>query len=254
MPEEKTSLCDYFIHLLFFIYFAVLLSERMQSLIRTFVCSLENSFNSGFNIYVNTLSILSICATIVYLIATNRALFTGLCTRSASVHNSIQMGALCIAAGILLLSGMVHTEYTIAPIQFGAYGALIIAMVIRTATVQSETDNKLLLWLSLIYLTAFSMAIPVMYRSDIAHASLFHILEAITAILLVGAFTWMMYLVFTGCAVNLFYLIPMLTAAILDAILLAMRWREQVNSFVLIFIIVATVLFAVGKILISIRH
>lgn len=249
MPEEKVSLCVYFIHLLFFLYFAVLFAERTQSLVRTFAYSAKNSFGNGFNIYVNSLSILSLCATIVYLLATNRALFVGLFTRSAEVHNSVQMGALCIAAGILLLSGMVHTEYTIAPIQFGAYGALIIAMVIRTVMVQSVADNKLLLWLSLIYLTAFSMAIPVMYRSGISHASLFHVLEAITALLLVGAFTWMMYLVFTGCAVNLFYLIPMLTAAILDVILLALRWREQVNSFVLIFLIVAAALFTVGKIL-----
>lgn len=249
MSEEKVSLGVYFIHLMFFLYFAVLFAERTQSLVRTFADPAQKPFGDGFNIYVNGLSVLSLCATVVYLLATNRALFAGLFTRSAQVHNAVEMGALCVAAGILLLSGMVHTEYTIAPVQFGAYGALIVAMIIRTAMVQSEAGSKLLLWFSLIYLTAFSMAIPVMYRSGIARAPLFHALEAVTALLLVGAFTWMLYLVFTGCAVNLFYVVPMLTAAILDAILLAMRWQEQVNSFVLIFVIVAGVLFAVGKVL-----
>ncbi|MDD6800737.1 MAG: hypothetical protein PUE85_10035 [Firmicutes bacterium] len=249
MSEEKVSFGVYFIHLMFFLYFAVLFAERTQSLVRTFTDSSKKPFGNGFDIYVNGLSVFSLCATVIYLFATNRAFFASLFTRSAQVHNAVSMGALCVAAGILLLSGMVHTEYTIAPLQFGAYGALIVAMIIRTAMVQSEADSKLLLWFSLIYLTAFSMAIPVMYRSGITRAPLFHALEAVTALLLVGAFTWMLYLVFTGCAVNLFYLVPMLTAAVLDAILLAMRWNEQVNSFVLIFVIVAGVLFAVGKVL-----
>ena len=249
MSEEKVSLGVYLIHLMFFLYFAVLFAERTQSLVRTFADPAQKPFGDGFSVYVNSISILSLCATVIYLLVTNRMLFVGLFTRSAQVHDAVQIGALCIAAGVLLLSGMVHTEYTIAPLQFGAYGALIVAMLIRTAMVQSEADSKLLLWLSLAYLTAFSVAIPVVYRSGIARAPLFHALEAVTALLLVGAFTWMQYLGFTGCAVDLFYLVPILTAAVLDAVLLIMRWQEKVNSFVLIFVILAGVLFVVGKVL-----
>ena len=249
MSKQIVSFGEYCVHLMFFLYFAVLFAERTQSLVRTFADGSIHPFGDGFHTYTNLLSLLSLGATVIFLLTTNRALFIGLFTRSAQVHDSIRMGALCVAAGILLLSGMVHTEYTIAPIQFGAYGALIVAMIIRTAMVQSQASSKLLLWLSLAYLTAFSMAIPVMYRSGIAHASLFHTLEAITALLLVGAFTWMLYLVFTGCAERLFFLVPMLTAAVLDTILLKMRWQEEINSFVLIFLIAAGVLFAAGKVL-----
>lgn len=252
MDQGKVSLGAYFINLLFFVYFAVLFAERVQSMVRTFADPAVRPFGDGFHIYVNLLTLLSLAGTVVYLLATNRAHFAALFTRDAGVHSAVNIGALCIAAGILLLSGMVHTEHTVAPVQFGAYGALIIAMVIRTAMVQGEAGNRFLLWFSLVFLTAFSMAIPVMYHTSIPQAALFHILEAVTAALLVAAFTGMMYQVFTGCAVNLFAVWPMLVAAVLDGILLAMRWREQVNTFVLIFLVVAAVLWCVGKV-ISVR-
>lgn len=245
----KVSLTDYFIRFLFFVYFAVLFAERAQSLIRTFADPAQKPFGDGFSVYVNLVSLFSLGATVLYLLCTNRAFFVGLFTRNIEVHAQIHMGALCIAAGILLVSGMVHTEYTMAPVQFGAYGALIVAMVLRTVTVQAQASSKPMLWLSLIYLTAFSMAIPVMYRAHMDKAVPFHVLEAITALALVFAFTFMLYRVFTGCAVNLFFWAPILVAVVLDAVLLWLRWQEQVNTFVLIFIIASAVLFAAGKIL-----
>ena len=41
----------------------------------------------------------------------------------------------------------------------------------------------------------------------------------------------------------------MILAAAGDAVILAMRWQESVNTFVLIFLIASLVLFAAGKIL-----
>ena len=40
----------------------------------------------------------------------------------------------------------------------------------------------------------------------------------------------------------------MIIAAVADAVILAMRWREKVNAFVLIFIILSAVVFAVGRV------
>jgi len=156
------------------------------------------------------------------------------------------MELLCIAAGLILVSGMVHTEYTVAPIQFGAYGALIVAMIIQTALTQQRSDKPVLLWLSVAFLTAFSMAIPVMYRSDIANAAFFHVAEAIAALVLVAMFTGMLYKVFCGDATNLFYFVPMLSALVLDTVLIVMRSREEINWFVLVSLIATCVLFLIG--------
>ena len=40
----------------------------------------------------------------------------------------------------------------------------------------------------------------------------------------------------------------MIIAAVADAVILAMRWREKVNTFVLIFIILSAVVFVVGRV------
>lgn len=55
-----------------------------------------------------------------------------------------------------------------------------------------------------------------------------------------------------GKGENLLCWIPMLIAAVGDAVILAMRWREKVNSFVLIFILLAALLFVLGKILFAV--
>lgn len=247
MPGEKVSLSSYFINLLFFLYFAILFAERLQSVVRSIADPAVHPMGSGFHRYVYVMTFCSLAVGVIFLIVTNYALFPALFTRSATVYAKVDLGTLSIAAGILLLSGMVHTEYTIAPLQFVAYGALIIAMFIRTATVTPSSGNPALLWLSLIYLTAFSMAIPVMYESQIGLSTLFHVIEAVTAILLVFVFTYFMRIVFVGDATNLFFWLPILVTAVLDGVLIAMRWKEKVNTFVLIFLIVACVLFCVGK-------
>lgn len=246
---KKADVPAYLIHLLFFLYFVILAGERLQSLIRSFADPAVHAWGDGFNGYVYTLTILSLGVAAVYLLVRCRALFCAPFTRNAALHAKIDRGALCVAAGIILLAGMVHTEYTIAPVQFAAYGALILAMVIHTAATHKTAARPWLRWLSLVYLTLLSMAIPVMYRSHIRLSALFHVLEAITAVVLVYLFTRMMHRVFTGDATDLFSLPPILIAAVLDGVLLGLRWQEEVNAFVLIFIIAACVCWCVGKLI-----
>ncbi|MBO5355883.1 MAG: hypothetical protein J6B09_07455 [Clostridia bacterium] len=247
MENQKISMSVYFIHLLFAVYFIVLTTERVQSIVRSVRDPAVLLFGDGFNRYVYLVTFLSLAVSLIYLIVTNGNLFVGVFTRSARVHGSVRMERLCIAAGLILVSGMVHTEYTVAPIQFGAYGALIVAIIIQTALTQKRSDKPVLLWLSVSFLTAFSMAIPVMYRSNIAYAGLFHVLEAITALVLVAMFTGMLYKVFCKDATNLFYFVPMLTALVLDTVLIVMRSREEINWFVLISLIATCVLFLIGR-------
>ena len=109
------------------------------------------------------------------------------------------------------------------------------------------------LWMSLIYLILFSMAIPVMYHSEIEKAILFHVIEAVVSLALVAAFAVLMYKVLIGNAVNLFYVIPIAIAVIGDTIIVAMRWKEKVNGFVLIFLIAASVMWIAGRIAAAVR-
>ena len=247
MEAQVASWSVYFIHLLFAVYFIVLAAERVQSIVRSVKDPAVLLLGDGFNGYVYLITFLSLAVSLVYLMVTSGNLLVGIFTRSARVHGSISMGRLCIASGLILVSGMVHTEYTVAPIQFGAYGALIVAMILQTARAQGRSDKPILLWLSVTFLTAFSMAIPVMYRSNIENAGLFHVLEAITALVLVAMFTGMLYKVFCKDATNLFYFVPMLTVLVLDTVLIVMRRQEEINWFVLISLIATCVLFLIGR-------
>ena len=180
--EHKLSIV---ISWLVLVYFAVLFAERVQSMARTvYGPNGKGLLSSGFDTYVNLLTCISLLATLVLLVTINRDFLRSLID-SSTVPDYTRLS---VTAGVLLLAGMVHTENTIAPLQFGAYGAIILAMVLRTAETAPAADSKFKLWYSLAYLTVFSMSIPVMYRSFIEKATLFHIIAAVTAIVLVVCF------------------------------------------------------------------
>lgn len=223
------------------LYFVVLYAERTQSLIRVLLVR-GLFFADAFEGYVNLLTALSLIAAAVLL-----AVWNGDFWRSLSGKTAPDYTRLSVTAGVLLLSGMVHTEYTIAPVQFIAYGALIAAMILRTAeTARGQAQT----WYSLVYLVSFSMAIPVMYRAVfIPRCGLFHALEAVAAVVLVAFFTLMMRRVFLGEAEDLLQITPLLVAVVADAAILAWRWKEAVNTFVLIFAALTLVLFIIGKLL-----
>lgn len=248
MGKNVVSVNEYFIHLLFALYFMILPAERVQSLVRSACDPATHWFSDAFNGYVYTVTVISLCVSVVYILITNSNLFAGIFTRNAEIHNGVRMGPLCIAAGMILVSGMVHTEYTVAPVQFGAYGALIVAMIIQTAVMQNQSSRPVLLWLSVAFLTAFSMAIPVMYRSGMANAAVIHVLEAVTSLVLVGLFTAMLFRVFSGDATDLFGWIPMLTAIVLDGILLFLQRNGEINRFVLVALAFTCILFCAGVI------
>ena len=229
---------------LFLLYFILLMIERTQSIIRV-MTSKNKFFQNGFSGYVNTLTLVSIIGTVILLAGFNKGFWISLFLSTTDVSSNL----LCITAGVLLLSGMVHMDYTIPGLQFGAYGALIVGLILRTI-VSAQLDYSVFrLWYSLFYLIVYSMAIPVMYQSSIKKAVFFHILEAITAFVLVIIFTFMMMAVMNGQAENLLLWFPFLLMIIPDAVLIAMRWKESKNIFVLIFAALSALLFILGKIL-----
>lgn len=224
-------------------YFLILFAERIQSLVRSFSDPSYRVFGTPFDRYVNILAILSLAATVVLLAGFNGSFWASLAGSRDSDYR-----ILTLTAGVMLLSGMVHTEYTVAPVQFGAYGMLIVAMVLQTVISASGSGNAFHLWYSFIYLTVFSMAIPVVYRSEIKNAGIFHLIEAIVSVVLVAAFTYMLYLMFSENGSNLLLWVPIIIAAIGDAVILAMSWKDSVNTFLLIFAIASVIVFALGKI------
>lgn len=249
MENSHVSILRYFINLSFVLYFVILLAERLQSIVRCFMD--KNLKSDALDIYMYVLVILSLTGAFVFLLVKQRAMFTGLFTRSTEVYDKIDLGLLSIAAGIILFSGMVHTEYTIPGIQFASYGALVLAMILQTAGRTGQGQNTPALWITLSYIVAFSMAIPVVYRSEINLHTLFHILEIVVSAVMIVSFTIMMRRLFTGNGVGLFSICVIATAAIGDAVLIAMRWKEKVNSFVLIFIVLSVILWTIGRIMVT---
>ena len=237
---------------LIMLYFIILFAERVQSIVRSIRDKDVKLFGSGFNSYVYLAVFLSLAAFLVLLAVGNASFLKSLFTMNMNVYRSIDYRMLSITAGVILVSGMVHTEY-IPGIQFASYGMLIAALVIKTACVNAQAEDHVLLWMSLIYLILFSMAIPVMYHSEIEKATLFHVIEAVVSLALVAAFAVLMYKVLIGNAVNLFYVIPVAIAVIGDTIIVAMRWKEKVNGFVLIFLIAASVMWIAGRIAAAVR-
>ena len=118
MVNEKVSWAVYAMNMLIFIYFVVLYGERLQSLIRSVKDSEVRLYGSAFNAFVYSVSIVSMIAAAVFLAGWNREFFAGLFDRNAALYGQIDYGRLSIAAGILLFSGMVHTEHTVPAIQF----------------------------------------------------------------------------------------------------------------------------------------
>ena len=243
--EHKMSIA---ISWLTMLYFVILFAERVQSMVRVVYVGNKGMLSTGFDSYVNVLTCCSLLAALIMLFTLNRDFLRSLIDSSVVPDYS----KLSVTAGVILISGMVHTEYTIAPLQFGAYGMLILAMILRTVETAPAADSRFRLWYSVIYLTVFSMSIPVMYHSYIEQAVLFHVLSAVTALVLVGCFTYMMRLVFIGQAEDLLLIVPVVLMAVLDAAVIIMRWSEEVNTFALIFAVAAAVMFIIGKIVFAV--
>lgn len=230
----------YLINLSFILYFLILLTERTISVVLSFVNGI-NITNDLFNSYTYLLVFASLGAWLLYTLLRCLNSFKALFKSDVE----IPFKDLCIASGIILLSGMVHTEYTISIIQFVAYGILIVGILLRVILI--KTKNIALKWLSFAYLVAFSMAIPVMYHSNIDLHVLFHIIEAVASFALVILFTNLLLMLFSDKD-DLFMLIPISAAVLLDISLIILRWNEEINWFVLIFISLSFILFVIGYI------
>ena len=93
---------------LFLIYFLVLFIERGQSLVLSYFHLKKDMFSSSFDIYVNSAAMVSLLSFVVMVSFFNKGFWSSLISEEAVVDYSM----LTVTAGVLLVSGMVHTEYT----------------------------------------------------------------------------------------------------------------------------------------------
>ena len=98
--------------LLFLLYFTVLLSERIQSILRIVLDPSMKLFSSPFDIYVETLALASMVISVILLLFFNKEFWLTL----SGMDVTPDYGRLALTATVLLFSGMVHTEHTIPPL------------------------------------------------------------------------------------------------------------------------------------------
>ena len=227
--------------------FLILFVERLQSLLRA--VSADQFFMDTFESVAGVIVSLSLLSAVVLLAFFNKTFWKSLGGKAEPDY-----AMMTVTAGVILVSGMIHTEYTIPAIQFASYGMLIVAMILRAVQLMPETKNRFGLWYSLIYLTVFSMAIPVVYKHyTLTNATLFHVIEYLVMLALVISFTIMLRRLFLGRGENLLLWIPFAIMAVGDAVVLWMGWAAEVNAFVLIFAALSVILFIIGKIIFAVR-
>lgn len=251
---QKTSTADKAKMIFLLLYFLILTIERIISLVSVFTGDLASY--DPLDWYMTALTVLSIIGAYTFIFTKcrmNVKKYPNGKVSGSPMADADNFGKLAVAAGILLLGGMVHTHGTIPPIQFASYGMILISMAIHTAVQVKQNGGGLLRWLSFSYIVAFSMAIPVVYHTSIELSWLFIPLEIVVSAGMVVLFTVMLRGFYMGTGEYGFPILPIIAAVIGDATVLALRWNEEINFFVLIFICVAAPLYIVGKV-VSKKH
>ncbi|MDE7230502.1 MAG: hypothetical protein K2N56_08495 [Oscillospiraceae bacterium] len=228
------------------LYFLILTAERVISLVICFTNDLSK--HDSLDYYMIALTVLGIFGAYIY----GAIKFTDALKHSdgdESERRGSVFGDLAVAAGILLLGGMVHTDGSIPVMQFVSYGMILISMALHTVQNVKNTGSAARSWISFSYTVAYSMAIPVVYHTKIELANVFVPLEIIVSAGMVIMFTGMLRRFYNENGENKFFPVWFLFALIGDAAVLALRWQEEINFFVLIFISVTTLLWLIGSIL-----
>lgn len=228
------------------LYFLLLTVERIISLIVCF--SGDFSSYDALDYYMTALTIMAVFGAYVVVVVK--------CTDAVKHQDDEDYepkgnlyGNLAVAAGVLLLGGMVHTAGSVPAMQFISYGMILVSMAIHTVQSIKQFGNADRKWLSFAYTVAYSMAIPVVYHTNIDIAFLFIPIEAAVSAGMVALFTIMLKRFYDDDGESSFSLLPFLAALFGDFLVLAMRWHEEVNVFVLIFICITSVLWFAGNIL-----
>ena len=181
MTENSKKTADFskFKFIFLALYFVILTIERVISVVK--FCMGGHKTADQLEYYMIMLTLFAIFGSYIYAVIR----FMGVVKN----HDSDIFSELAIAAGILLLGGMVHTEGSILPMQFASYGMILIAMAFHTAESAKNFGGAAMKWVTFGYITAYSMAIPVVYHTNIELANVFIPIECIVSAGMVGMFT-----------------------------------------------------------------
>ena len=237
MGKEKASVFNVAKIIGFSLYFAILFTERVLALVFSVKGGGEYALTSGnfFNYLAYSVTALSLAAgTALFarlFVALIRSLRTG-STYDFRVHSREWV----IAATVLLFGGMMHTGFTLAGMQFAAYGFLIAALILSAVEGCLSGGDKYEGVVSAVYLVLFSMSIPVCYISFMEDPLRipFFVAEFAAVFALVPVFGVMTdRLMRTG--VTTFTPIFPALMTVLSGATVALKWSESINWFVLIF-------------------
>lgn len=242
--KRKTNILDKLKLCFLLLYFPILTVERIISLVSVFMG--DFSAYDALDWYMTALTLFALFGAYIYMI-TKCELFARNYSSDSTMFSTRNFGRLSIAAGILLLGGMVHTNGTIPGIQFASYGMILASMAVHTAQQVKLSGGALRKWLSFAYIVAFSMAIPVVYHSGIALSWLFIPLECVVSVGMVVLFTIMLKHFYESDGEYGFSFVPFSVMVIGDAAVIYLRWNEEINFFVLIFASLAAALWIAGR-------
>lgn len=262
MNSKKAKILSKLKLIFLVLYFLILFAERLLAVILSINTGGEYALLSGnvFNYIAYGITALSLVAGVVLMIKVLPAMFVSIFTNK-EYDFAKNYGAIVTAATVILFGGMMHTGFTVAPVQFVAYGFLIASMVVRTIECCLETKNASSLdasnagdakegkslrfasIVSVIYLTLLAMAVPVSYISfqALPLRAIFFVVEFAAVFVLVPAFGCMLHIFYKKGVTSFSFVFPLLVF-MLSGLTVALKWREEINWFVLIFLVL-TVLF-----------
>ncbi|MBR1862357.1 MAG: hypothetical protein IJ796_10975 [Lachnospiraceae bacterium] len=230
------------------LYFIILFVERLLAVILSVKSGGEYALVSGniFNYFAYGVTAVSLLAGTALMIRVIPGMLISILS-SREYAFSENYRRIVIAAMAILFGGMMHTGFTFAPMQFVAYGFLIASMVVRTIECCRNRRSSALRFasiVSIIYLTLLAMAVPVSY---ISHQSMpimavFYVVEFCAVIVLVPVFGKLL-LVFYDKGVTSFSFIYPVILILLSGFTVALKWTEEINWFVLIFLVLTEVFY-----------
>ena len=228
------------------VYFSVIFIERLLAVIFSIGHGGEYAVMTGnyFNIIAYSVTVLGLLAGSVLSAKPFFGMLGKLFSKETypfeDNYKSIVIGAMAF-----LYAGMMHTGFTLAPVQFVAYGFLIAAMVVNTVEkCMGDKSKKFASIVSVIYLTLFSMTVPVCYIALKLGALTipFYAAEFAAAFVLIPLFGRMLLKFFKEGITDFSFVNP-LVMLILSGSAVALKWSEEINMFVLIFVVLTIIFY-----------
>lgn len=250
MDNTKNNVLEYLRNFGLAVYFLVLFVERLVALIVPFADSQYAFYNSDRFVewYSHILTAASLILTVALMHKQFFYLFTALVPSNKGNRLKVDYNRTCLGAGTLLLGGMVHTNFTLAPVQFVAYGFMILSMISVTVLNFKLSGEGARLIISLIYAICFAMAIPVVYDVTVAASGGFIALECVVSALLVFSFTVMLSEFYQSGGKTRFSAPLIVFTVVCDFALFFWRMNEAVNIFLIVFPILAAIFWIIGRV------